>query len=140
MGVPMVHDLPADLLELKARFDDWRKTRKSSRARTPDELLNAALALRDRYPLRLICRICRLSSKTLNRISTDTPAPKKRKANASFYKLPAFPIPEVPTLPLSPSDSYRIQLERPDGARLTLMIPRVEASILNSLCHDFLRS
>jgi hypothetical protein len=43
----MDHNLPHDLLELKARLDAWRRARKPLRAKTPDNLLQAALAMRD---------------------------------------------------------------------------------------------
>ena len=84
----MDRSLPNDLLELKARFDAWRRTRKSPRAKTPDDLLQAALAMLGHYPARLICRACRISSKTFARASASAAPPKKRQSTASFFKLP----------------------------------------------------
>ena len=43
--------IPADLLELKARFETWRANRKYVREPIPDELWNAASDLSRRYPL-----------------------------------------------------------------------------------------
>jgi hypothetical protein len=134
----MDHSLPNDLLELKARFDAWRRTRKSSRAKTPDDLLQAALAMRDRYPARLICSACRISSKTFARGAALTAGPKKRQSMASFFKLPMVSEPNSP--PSQPNHDCRIQLERPDGSRLTLMISTLDPATLNSLCLNFLRS
>ena len=42
--------IPADLLELKARFETWRTNRKYLRESIPDELWNAAADLSRRYP------------------------------------------------------------------------------------------
>jgi hypothetical protein len=40
--------IPSDLLNLKAKFEAWRKTR-AKRSKTPDRLLKAAAALLDNY-------------------------------------------------------------------------------------------
>jgi hypothetical protein len=45
--------IPADLLELKARFETWRANRKYVREPIPDELWNAAADLSRRYPISL---------------------------------------------------------------------------------------
>jgi hypothetical protein len=134
----MDHNLPHDLLELKARFDAWRRARKSPRAKTPDDLLQAALAMRGRYPARLICSACRISSKTFARASASTASPKKRQSTASFFKLPIVSEPSSP--PSQLKHDCRIQLERPDGSRLTLAISTLDPATLNSLCLNFLRS
>ncbi len=83
----MDHDLSRDLLELKAQFDTWRRTHRSPRAKTPGNLLQAALAICDRYPARLICRVCRISSKTFSRAAASTSSPKKRQSNDLFFKI-----------------------------------------------------
>ena len=134
----MDHNLSDDLLELKARFDAWRRTRKSPRAKTPDDLLQAALVMRDRYPARLICRACRISSKTFARAATSTASPKKRQSTASFFKLPL--VSEPGSTPSQLNRDCRVQLERPDGSRLTLTISTLDPATLNSLCLNFLRS
>jgi hypothetical protein len=36
--------------------------------------------------------------------------------------------------------AYRLQLERPDGSRLTLALPSLDAAALNALCADFLKN
>jgi hypothetical protein len=138
LEVPMDHDLSRDLLELKAQFDTWRRTRRSPRAKTPDDLLQAALAMCDRYPARLICRVCRISSKTFSRATASTSLPKKRRSKELFFKLP--PISQIGSSPLQINNDCRIQLERPDGSRLTLTISTLDPATLNSLCLNFLRS
>jgi hypothetical protein len=57
----------------------------------------------------------------------------------AFFKLPA-----VAALPVDSSSAQtpapcRLQLERGDGSRLTLTLPGLETSIINSLVADFLR-
>lgn len=134
----MDRSLPNDVLELKAQFDAWRRARKSPRAKTPDDLLQAALAMKDRYPARLICRACRISSKTFARASASTTSPKKRQSKASFFKLPFVSEPSSPSFQLN--HDCRVQLERPDGSRLTLTISTLDPATLNTLCLNFLRS
>jgi len=71
------------------------------------------------------------------------PAPHAEVANLpqpAFFKLPA-----VAALPVDSSSPHtpatcRLQLERPDGSRLTLTLPGLDTSIINSLCADFLRA
>ena len=43
--------IPADLIELKARFDAWRASRKYVQEPIPDDLWSAAVDLRRRYPV-----------------------------------------------------------------------------------------
>jgi hypothetical protein len=133
----MDHNLPQDLLDLKARFDAWRRIRKSPRAKTPDDLLQAALAMRDRYPARVVCDACRISSNTFTKAAASTASPKKRKSTASFFKLP--PISETSSQPCQTNHDCRIQFERPDGSRLTLTLPVSDSLTINRLVADFLR-
>jgi hypothetical protein len=52
--------IPDELLELKARLDQWRATRKHVREAIPDELRNAAIEMSGKYPRKLIRRILKL--------------------------------------------------------------------------------
>jgi hypothetical protein len=136
----MDSNIPADLLELKARFQAWRQTRKFNRSRTPDDLRQAALEILKKYPARLVCRVCRIHPKTLRK-STDSPAAAhQRKSKVSFFKLPLVPVSETGSTLQPAGSGCRIQLERPDGSPLTLLTPSLDATSLNSLCRDFLRS
>lgn len=49
--------IPAELFELKARFETWRAERKHIRESIPDELRDAALDLGRRYPPSLLRRV-----------------------------------------------------------------------------------
>jgi hypothetical protein len=48
--------IPADLLELRARFETWRANRKYVREPIPSDLLNAAADLSRHYPPSLVAR------------------------------------------------------------------------------------
>jgi hypothetical protein len=57
----------------------------------------------------------------------------------AFFKLPAMAaLPVDSSSPHTPAPC-RLQLERSDGSRLTLTLPGIDASIINSLVADFLR-
>jgi hypothetical protein len=130
--------LPADLAELKTRLDIWRANKKQHNEPLPAELRQAVLNLSHHYSTALVHRILRLNPSRLSQSSKTTSATKARrkKPQSAFFKLPpvtAMPAPQSTT-------HCRIQLERPDGSRLTLTIPSLDANMLNSLCCDFLRS
>jgi len=56
--------IPAELLELKARFDQWRETRQYKREPIPTELRKAALEMIRRHPRALIRLALRLGQTT----------------------------------------------------------------------------
>jgi hypothetical protein len=61
--------IPDQLLELQARFDQWRANRKYNREPIPDQLRDAALEMSRRYPSSLLrqvlkIQLCRLMPKT----------------------------------------------------------------------------
>ena len=165
----MVDSVPAELLELKTRFETWRANRKYVRESIPDELRSAALEMLRRCPPSLLQRVLKIHPARLKYnkppVRRSAAAPKKQpqpqrptrpgvpkqKSNSStrtqtaalpqpaFFKLPA-----VATLPVESSSAHtptlcRLQLERADGSRLTLTLPGFDASIINSLVADFLR-
>jgi hypothetical protein len=128
------------LLKLKAQFKTWRKTRSGVRGRIPEPLRQAALALLDHHPASLICRVCQLHPRTLQ----ARRAPKQR-ANSmpDFFPLPPPPPTPVQALvpPHNPTHTaYRVMIERPDGARLTISLPSLDAASLSTFCAEFLRS
>lgn len=83
--------IPADLLNLKARLEQWRTTRKYIRQPIPEELRQAAREISDRYPRPLVRRIFKLDPQRLNGLAANAPArtapPAKRPA--TFFQLPA---------------------------------------------------
>jgi hypothetical protein len=133
--------IPADLLELKARFDQWRATRTHNREPLPTELRQAALAISRRCPRSLVRRLLNFDPWRLQRATTKksaaAAAPNKRQT--AFFQLPpdSF-VPQPASVPLSIADC-RLQLERPDGARLTLTLPNLDLLSIHRLAADFLR-
>jgi len=131
-------NIPADLLELKVRFDEWRKTRKYIRSRIPDDLRLAATEMLHRYPPALICSVCRISRNSLSRIVAAKKSPKRTKVKERFFTLPPVTPPELVRCTSQFNGGCRIQLERPDGLRLTLILPMLDSTTITSLCGDFL--
>jgi len=139
----MTSTTPADLLELKARFETWRTNRKYVREPIPDELWNAAADLSRRYPPSLVGRVLKLDPSRLKKllIKGSARTSVRKKPQATFFQLPTeSALQEVGSpLPQGLTDC-RIQIERPDGSRLTLTLPSLDLESINRLCADFLSS
>src|SRR5499426_3576841 len=139
----MTSTTPADLLELKARFETWRTNRKYLREPIPDELWSAAADLSRRYPPSLVGRVLKLDPSRLKKLLIKRSARTsiRKKPQAAFYQLQTeIALPKVGSpLPQSPI-GCRLQIERPDGVRLTLMLPPLDLADINRLCSDFWRS
>ena len=133
--------IPDQLLELQARFDQWRANRKYQREPVPDELREAALEMSRRYPPSLLQRVlkiqpCRLMPKT----KPPARRSKRQQPQTAFFNLqpPVASLGVGPSTPQS-STACRLQLEWPDGSRMTLTLPSFDAAALNALVADFLR-
>jgi hypothetical protein len=135
--------IPADLLELKARFEIWRANRKYVREPIPDELWNSAADLSRRHPPALVGRVLKLDPSRLKKLLVKRSARTsiRRRPQAAFFQLPAeITLPEVGS-PLPQGQlGCRLQIERPDGARLTLTLPPLDLASIHRLCTNFLRS
>jgi hypothetical protein len=138
--------IPAELLELKARFDHWRATRKYKHQPIPDDLRSAALELDQRYSSSLLERILKIqlwslrrrgASKAPARARLRPTSPKSSKA--AFFKLPTETVLPTAVAPSSSNNGYRLLLERPDGTRLTITLPLLDPASIQRLCADFLR-
>ena len=134
--------IPADLLELKARFETWRTNRKYVREPIPDELWNAAADLSRRYPPSFVGRVLKIDPSRLKKFLLKRPVrtSTRKKPRATFFQLPTeIALPKVES-PLHQSPiGCRLQIERPDGSRLTLTLPSLDLASINRLCADFLR-
>jgi hypothetical protein len=140
-GSIMNSTVPADLLELKARLETWRTNRKFVREPIPDELRQAAAEMIRRYPPSLVGRILRLDPSRLKKTATKKTARPRKQPAVAFFKLqPEVALPEIESSVSHGLAGCRIQLERPDGSRLTLIIPTLDPATFNSLCRDFLRA
>lgn len=149
--VKMNSTIPDELLTLKTRLDDWRANRKYVREPIPDELRLAVLEMIRHNPPSLIRSVLKIDPSRLKKKSpTESNAPssaasKERprlaptNAEVAFFKLPS-----LATLPSDSSSTQtpapcRLQLERPDGSRLTLTLPTSDSLTINRLVADFLR-
>jgi hypothetical protein len=135
--------IPTELLELQARFDSWRAERKYVRQPLPEELRRAVLELARRFPASLIRRVLKIDTARLKKQSPGKGFSRVTTRNSSspaFFKLPDL-TPETTVLrPPQTSCDCRLQLERPDGARLIFTLPALDAAAINQLCADFLRA
>ena len=136
--------IPSDLLKLKIRFDTWRKNRNYVREPIPDELRLAASEMCRRYPHSLIRRALKLDPNRLKTPSTKRSARAgvRKKPPTAFFELSiADALPEPASS--SPSEctvGCRLEIERPDGAKLTLFLPSLDDTSIPVLCSNFLRS
>ncbi|HEU5238397.1 MAG TPA: hypothetical protein VFU37_14785 [Pyrinomonadaceae bacterium] len=133
--------IPDQLLELQARFDQWRANRKYQREPIPDELREAALEMSRRYPPSLLQRVLKIQlCRLMPKVKTNARRSKRQRAQTAFFKLPP-PQASLAAESLAPQTptAYRLQLERPDGSRMTLTLPSFDATALQALCADFLR-
>src|SRR5262245_56907328 len=141
-GSVMNSTIPANLLELKARFETWRANRKYVREPIPDELWNAAADLSRRYPTSLVGRVLKLDPSRLKKllIKRSAHTSVRQKPQAAFFQLPTeIALPGAGSPLLQSPTSCRLQIERPDGSRLTLTLPSLDLASINRLCADFLR-
>jgi hypothetical protein len=70
LEVKMNTTIPAALLKLKTRFDDWRANRKYVREPIPDELRLAVLDMIRRIPPSLIRSVLKVDPSRLKKISS----------------------------------------------------------------------
>jgi hypothetical protein len=133
--------IPDDLLELQARFDQWRANRKYKREPVPDQLRDAALEMSRGYPSSLLRQVLKIQLRRLMpKAKTSARRSKRQQAQTAFFKLqpPQASLGAESLTPQTSSDC-RLQLERPDGARLSLTLPSLDAAALHALVADFLR-
>src|SRR3954454_20910205 len=107
--------LADDLSRTRALFEQWRATRSSLHEKIPEELWQAVVALRDRYPASQLCRELHLSAGALRARLRE--AETQPTATAEFvprrvkpWALPVAGNPATPTEAL-----IRLVWERADG-------------------------
>jgi hypothetical protein len=133
--------IPAELLDLKARLDQWRANRKYLREPLPEGLRQAVVGASQKYPGLLLRRVLKIDPWRLNKSMAKKPAPAatRKKQQTAFFKLPADAVLPVPASAAPASADCRLQIERPDGARLTLTLPALDLVSITRLAADFLR-
>ena len=105
-----------ELVQVAARFDQWRDHRATRRERIPDGLWEQAVALTTVLPLSRVAKCLRVSWQDLHQhcIAHHTPAMEPSSPTLSFVELPTTPAWPMPTL------TAAVELQRPDGARLRM--------------------
>jgi hypothetical protein len=78
--------IPADLLKLKARLEDWRATRKYARQPIPDEFRQAAAEMATRYSPSLVRRILKLDPWRLKKLETRAAGPGGRASGRNIHE------------------------------------------------------
>jgi hypothetical protein len=133
--------IPVELLELKARFEQWRANRKYKRELMPADLRQAAIDISRRYPRALVRRLLKIDPWRLSRPASKKPAPTagRNKEQTTFFTFPTYAVSPDQDFALSSIADCRLQFERPDGARLTLSLPKLDLVSINRLAADFLR-
>jgi hypothetical protein len=132
--------VPADLLKLKARLEDWRATRKYARQPIPDEYRQAAAEMATCYSPSLVRRLLKLDPWRLKKPETKRSDRVHRKPQTTFFTLPPeIALPEPRPVATSLAAGCRLLVERPDGARLALTLPSLDLASITQLCADFLR-
>src|SRR3954454_2171244 len=134
--------LADDLSRTRALFEQWRATRSSLHEKIPDELWQAVVALRDRYPASQLCRELHLSAGALRARLREAEAQLFATATPEFVPLPleALGLP-VANRTATPAEApIRLVWERADGTRLQLLLPASWWARAESLCQTFLHS
>jgi hypothetical protein len=130
-----------DLSRTRALFEHWRATR-SGRGKIPEELWQAVIALRDRYPASPLCRELHLSAGALRARLREAAAQPASAATPEFVplRLETLGLP-VADRPAKSSEAFiRLVWERADGTRLRLLLPVSLWARAESLCQAFLHS
>jgi hypothetical protein len=134
--------LSDDLSRTRALFEQWRATRSGLREKIPEELWQAVVALRDRYPVSQLCRELHLSAGALRARLREAETQPAAPATPEFVplRLETLGLP-VADRPAKPADaSIRLVWERADGTRLRLLLPVSLWARAESLCQAFLPS
>ena len=124
--------IPADLLKLKARLEAWRATRRYARQPIPEEFRQAAAEMTERHSPSLVRRVLKLDPWRVKKPATKKRERAQHKLQTDFFSLP----PEAALLlpgPLATQNltGYRLQIERPDGSRFTLMLPSLDLASIH---------
>lgn len=116
--------------QLAGQFEHWRQTRPHAGARIPDAFWAQAVALATVLPPTRVAKQIRVKVAYLHQRIAAQHAPAPPAPAPGFVEVP-LPTPAA----LPNSGDLRVELQRPDGARLALYAP---ATALRTLVHCFL--
>jgi hypothetical protein len=127
-----------DLARTRTLFEQWRATR-VGRAKIPDELWQAVVALHGCYSASQLCRELRLSAGALR--SRLQEGASEKSSHPAFVPVRAEPFGwPAPTVPLASAAEIHLVWERADGTRLHLSLPASQWTQAEALCTAFFRS
>jgi hypothetical protein len=135
--------LSDDLSRTRALFEQWRAARSGLREKIPEPLWQAAVALRDRYPVSQLCRELHVSAGALRTRLRQADTQPVTAAPAEFVplRLETLALPGADRPVTAAADApIRLVWERADGTRLQLLLPASLWSRAESLCQAFLHS
>ena len=139
-----------DLARTRQAFEAWRANRRS-RTRIPHQLWEKAVSLLAYYPITRVARELHLDPTELRkrRLASSQPLAPDNSSAPNFLEVSAsgrsFGIGSTPSSDPSPprlatEAAWRLQIERPDGYRLTLAVPSSEWPRIEALYLLFLHA
>src|SRR5688572_30719683 len=136
----MMQAISDDLSHARAAFEAWRA--EHGRGRIPEHLWGLALALLDRHQAAFVARQLGLSQGRLRIKHAELKARRAtppKETSARFLELHPSAVLPLPPPVNEMAPVLQVQIERPDGVRLTLSIPAHQTSALDAVCAAFLR-
>src|SRR5262245_57246917 len=120
----------SDFVGVRGRFDEWRRDRRSG-SRIPKPLWDSAIQLARAHGISPVARALRLDYYSLKRHldggrGNGVPAGGGRPL---FFELETRNLPGL--------EEYRVELEAPSGAKMTIRLPRAANFELVSLVEAF---
>ena len=126
---------PQDLLDLKSRIDLWRSTRRFIRQPIPDDIRLAIVQAASRHSPRLVKKVLKLDPYRFKPASSST----NKSAKSVSSK-------QIDFVTLSPTTDHlpdhalcHLQINRRDGAHLTLSLPPSSPDLVREICLAFIR-
>jgi hypothetical protein len=137
MSTKRTCELPARLMSLRRRFEDWRRTRKV-RSRIPEPLWDSAVKLAKKHGLHRTAKALRVNYYALKeRVEGDTASgvcDMPEGDAATFLELAAAP---PASSKLAGSCEYTLELEDGDGSKMRVHLSGVATPDLVALSRSF---
>ena len=120
----------SDFVGVRERFDEWRRDR-SSGSRIPKPLWDSATRLARAHGISPVARALRLDYYSLKRHLDGARGngASPRSGRPLFFELESGNLPGL--------EEYRVELEAPSGAKMTIRLPRAANFELVSLVEAF---
>ncbi len=137
MSMKRTCEIPARLVSLRGRFEEWRRTRKV-RSRIPEPLWDSAVKLAKKHGLHRTAKALRVNYYALKeRVEGETASDVRNVpegGGATFLELAAAP---PASSILTGSCEYTLELEDTDGAKMRLHLKGTATPDLVALSRSF---